>query len=88
MLSLRQKQLLNTVGSIADLKHIFKQWLNYVGIKFLQNRETTEKEEVILEEIIDFYYDYIDKIENDRSFLKKVSLGSVQLPPKKKKAKK
>ena len=79
-LTLRQKQLLNMVGRVSELKHTFKQWFNYVGVKFLQAKELTEEQEALLEEMVDFYSDYIDKIEQDKSFLKRVSLDPIQLP--------
>ena len=80
---LRQKQLLDMAGRITSLKHTFKRWLNYVGVKFMQGRELSDEQELMLEEIIDFYSDYIDKIEQDKTFLKKVVLDPIKLPEKK-----
>lgn len=82
-LDLRQKQLLDMARRVKGLKHTFKQWLNYVGIKFIQGRNLSDEQELMLEEIIDFYSDYIDKIEQDKTFLKKVTLEPIKLPEKK-----
>lgn len=82
-LSLKQKSLLDMARRVADMKHTFRQWMNYVGVKFLQAKQLTDEQEAFLEEMIDFYSDYADKIEQDKSFLKKVELGPIQLPKKK-----
>jgi hypothetical protein len=68
---------------VSLMKHTFKQWMNYVGVKFVQNRQLTDEQETFLEEMIDFYSDYADRIEQDKSFLKKVSLDPIQFPQKK-----
>ena len=80
---LRQKQLLDMAERIHTMKRTFRQWMNYVGVKFLQARELTDEQESFLEEMIDFYSEYADKIEQDKTFLKRVSLGPIQLPKKK-----
>lgn len=83
-LSLRQKSVLDIVRRVIPMKKTIKQWFYYAGIKFLQSRELTDEQELFLEEVTDFFVENLEKIEEDRSFLKRIDLGPIQLPSKKK----
>lgn len=82
-LSLRQKSVLDLGNRVLLLKSTIKQWFFHAGMKFLQGRELTEEQEAFLAEFTDFITDSIDRIEQDKSFLKKATLGPIQLPKKK-----
>ena len=84
-LSLRQKSVLDLVRRVIPMKKTIKQWFYHAGMKFLQSRELTDEQEVFLEEVTDFFVENLEKIEEDRSFLKRVDLGPIQLPKKKEK---
>ena len=86
-LSLRQKSILDLIRRVKPLKKTIKQWFYHAGMKFLQSRELTDEQELFLEEVTDFYAENLDALEEDMSFLKKVDLGPIQLPNKKKKVK-
>ena len=83
-LSLRQKNLLDMRDRVSLFKRTLKQWINYVGVKFMQVRDFTEEQEDLLAEMTEFYLDYIDKVEQDHAFLKRVQLDPIKLPEKKK----
>ena len=85
-LSLRQKETSDLVRRVRNARELFKRWFYYVGIKFLQTKQLTDDQETFLEEVTDFFMSNLENIENDRSFLKKVTLDPIVLPkPKVKK---
>jgi hypothetical protein len=83
-LSLRQKSVQNLIRRVTPLKKVIKQWFYHAGMKFLQSHQLTDEEEVFLEEVTDFFVDNLDELQDDVKFLKKVELGPIQLPKKKK----
>ena len=84
-LSLRQKSVVDLGRRVISMKNTVKQWFYHAGMKFLQSHELTDEQEVFLEEVTDFYIDNLEKIDKDTAFLKRVELGPIQLPNKKKK---
>lgn len=87
-LSLRQKSVVDLVRRVVLLKSTVKDWFYHAGMKFLQTHELTDEQESFLEEVTDFFIDNLEKIDQDKSFLKRIELGPIQLPIKKKKKEK
>ena len=86
-LSLRQKNVLDLIRKVKPLKKVIKEWFYHAGMKFLQVNQLSDEEEVFLEKVTDFFVDNLEELEEDTKFLKKIELGPIQLPEKKKKAK-
>ena len=87
-LSLRQKSVLDLVKRVSAIKGIVKRWLYYAGMKFLQEHDNlTDEQELFLEEVTDFFVENIENIEHDKTFLKKIEMGPIDLSKRKKKVK-
>ena len=87
-LSLRQKSILDLVRRVIPMKSTIRQWFYHAGIKFLQEHPNlTDEQELFLEEVTDFFVDNLDRIEHDKSFLKKMELEPIQIHKKEKKEK-
>lgn len=82
--SLRQRSNFDLVKRVRMFKRTLKQWIFYAGIKFLKTHKLTDIEEKLLEDVTDFFVEYIDKVEEDKEFLTKVKLPPIKLPEKKK----
>ena len=87
MMSLRQKSVLDLIRRVKPLKKTIKQWFYHAGMKFLQVNQLTDEEELFLEKVTDFYVENLEELEEDIKFLKKIDLGPIQLPNKKRKEK-
>ena len=56
--------------------------------KFLQEHDNlTDEQELFLEEITDFFVENIENIEHDKTFLKRIEMGPIDLSKKKVKVK-
>lgn len=87
-LSLRQKSVLDLVKKVSAIKSIVKRWFYYAGMKFLQEHDNlTDEQELFLEEITDFFVENIENIEHDKTFLKRIEMGPIDLSKKKVKVK-
>lgn len=86
-LSLREKSVLDLIRKVIPLKKTIKQWFYYAGMKFLQTHELKDEEELFLEEVTDFFVENLEELEDNVKFIKKVELGPIQLPAKKKNVK-
>ena len=84
--TVRNKQLRLMAKNVSELKDVIKKWYNYAGIKFLKQHQLTDEQEAALEDLTDFINEAIDNLENDESFLKRVTLPPIKLPQKKVKA--
>ena len=82
-MSLRQKSVLDLIRRVKPLKKTIKQWFYHAGMKFLQVNQLTDEEELFLEKVTDFYVENLEELEEDIKFLKKIELGPIQLPNKK-----
>ena len=71
-LSLRQKSVVDLVRRVVLLKSTVKDWFYHAGMKFLQTHELTDEQESFLEEVTDFFIDNLEKIDQDKSFLKRI----------------
>lgn len=87
-LSLRQKSVLDLVKRVSAIKGIVKRWFYYAGMKFLQEHDNlTDEQELFLEEVTDFFVENIENIEHDKTFLKRIEMGPIDLSKRKKKVK-
>lgn len=84
--TLKEKQLQLMAKEVLELKSTIRKWYNYTGIKYLQEHQLTDEQELFLEDITDYIVNAIDRLENDENFLKSIVLPSVKLPQKKVKA--
>ena len=82
-LSLRQRSVLDLSKRVQFFKKTIKQWIYYAGLVYLKGHKLTEPQEAFLEDITDFFVEYMDNIENDKDFLKKAELEPIELPLKK-----
>ena len=80
---LREKQLRLMAKNVLELKDTMKKWYNHAGLKYLQERQLTDEQEELLEDITEFITDAIDNLEKDENFLKSVFLPPIKLPQKK-----
>lgn len=81
--NLREKQLRLMAKNVLELKDTMKKWYNHAGLKYLQERQLTDEQEELLEDITEFITDAIDNLEKDENFLKSVFLPPIKLPQKK-----
>ena len=79
-LSVRQRSVADLAKRVLVFKRTIKQWVYYAGLKYLQKNKLTEPQEAFLADITDFFVEYIDEIEKDKDFLKKMDIGAVSLP--------
>lgn len=87
-LNLRQKSVLDLIRRVNPLKGTIKQWFYHAGMKFLQENQLSDEEELFLERVTDFFVENLEALEEDIKFLQRVELGPIQLPAKKKKKEK
>ena len=81
-LSLRQRSVRNLVANAKSSKRIIEQWLFYATLRYMQLNKFTEAQELLLEDAVDFFVKYLDSVEFDEDFLKKVELEPIQIPAK------
>ena len=79
-LSLRQRSVLDLLKRVKFFKKTIKQWFYYAGLKYLKTHKLTDAQESFLEDITDFFVEYMDDVENDKDFLKKAELEPIELP--------
>ena len=79
-LSLRQRSVLDLLKRVKFFKKTIKQWFYYAGLKYLKTHKLTDVQESFLEDITDFFVEYMDNVENDKDFLKKAELEPIELP--------
>lgn len=82
-LSLRQRSVVDLTTRVKTFKKTIKQWFYYAGLKYLKTHKLTEPQETFLEDITDFFVEYMDNVENDKDFLKRAELEPINLPIKK-----
>ncbi len=75
--SLRQRSLVDLAERVLVFKKTIKQWFYYAGLKYMQQHKLNDVQENLLEDITDFYVEYMDNIENDKEFFKKIKIDPV-----------
>lgn len=79
-LDLRQRSVVDLVSRVKFFKKTLKQWFYYAGLIYLKTHKLTDSQEAFLEDITDFFVEYMDNVEKDKNFLKKINLDPVDLP--------
>ena len=79
-LNLRQRSAVDLVGRVKIFKKTLKQWFYYAGLEYLKTHKLSDSQEALLEDITDFFVEYMDDVEKDTNFLKRADLEPVQLP--------
>lgn len=77
--SIQQKSAIDLAERVLLFKRTIKQWIYYAGLKYMQKHKLSDSQESFLEDITDFFVEYIDDIENDKDFFKRTRLSSVDL---------
>lgn len=79
-LGVKQRNVQFIAENVLLFKDIIRQWFYFAGLRFLQTHQLSDSQEKFLEEITNFYTQYIDEIENDKNFFAKRELEVIDLP--------
>lgn len=63
MTTLREKSRISAIKQLKPVVHVLKTWFLEVGYNYMKTRPFKEEEEVLIDDITDFYLECIKKIE-------------------------